>query len=79
MPSLMYQQAQQPQDQMVNMVQQFKQNPIGCLAQRYNFPQNMNNPNDILQYLLNTNQVSQQQVNQVMMMRNNPQIMNLLK
>ena len=80
MPSSLYEQLQpQNQNPMISMVQQFKQNPIGCLAQRYNFPQNMNNPNDILQYLLNTHQVSQQQVNQVMQLRNNPQIINLLK
>lgn len=78
MPTSLYQQLNQP-DPMISMVQQFKQNPLGMLAQRYNFPPNMTNPNDILQYLLNTNQVSQQQVNQIMQMRNNPQIMNLLK
>lgn len=78
MPSPLYQQLQ-PQNPLISMAQQFKQNPIGMLAQRYNFPQSMNNPNDILQYLLNTHQVTQQQVNYVMQMRNNPQVMNLLK
>ena len=44
-------------------------NPYQMLAQRgLNIPQNLNNPNDILQYLLNTNQITQQQVNNVMMM-----------
>lgn len=78
MPSPLYQQLQ-PQNPMISMVQQFKQNPLGMLSQRYNIPFGMNNPNDILQYLLNTRQVSQQQVNYVMQMRNNPQVMNLLK
>lgn len=78
MPSPLYEQFQ-PQNPLISMAQQFKQNPLDMLAQRYKFPQNMNNPNDILQYLLNTHQVSQQQVNQIMMMRNNPQIINLLK
>lgn len=78
MPSPLYQQLQsQNQNPMMSMIEQFKQNPIGMLSKRYNFPQTMNNPNDILQYLLNTHQVSQQQVNYVMQMRNNPQIMNL--
>lgn len=34
----------------------------------------MNDPNQILQYLLNTNQVSQDQVNKAMRMRNDPQM-----
>jgi hypothetical protein len=51
------------------MLDQLKQNPYQMLAQRgFNIPQNLNNPNDILQYLLNTNQVTQQQVNNVMTM-----------
>ncbi len=44
---------------------------------RYNIPQGMNDPNAIIQHLLNTGQVSQAQVNQIMQMRNNPQIQNL--
>ena len=78
MPSPLYQQLQ-PQNPMISLVQQFRQNPIGMLQQRYNIPPNMSNPNDILQYLLNTRQVSQQQANYVMQMRNNPQIQNLLR
>ena len=42
------------------------------LSQKYNIPQGINNPNDIIQHLLNTNQVSQAQVNQAMQMRNHP-------
>ena len=61
------------------MIQQFMQNPMGMLARRYNIPQNLNNPQDILQHLLNSNQVSQAQINRVMQMRNDPQIQQLLK
>ena len=78
MASPMYQQFQQP-NPMVNMLTQFKQNPMAVLSQRFNIPQNMNDPNEILQHLLNTNQVSQADVNRVMQMRNDPQIQNLLK
>jgi hypothetical protein len=75
MPSPMYQQYQQPQgNNIFNMFMQFRQNPMAMLSQRYNIPQNLNNPNDILQYLLNTNQVSQQQVNNAVQMANSPQI-----
>lgn len=65
----LYQQLYPQQD---NILTQIKQNPYGILSRRYNLPQNLNNPNDILQYLLNTNQVSQQQVNAAMQTINNP-------
>ena len=38
----------------------------------------MNDPNAILQHLLNTNQVSQDQVNRVMQLRNDPQMQQLM-
>ena len=78
MASPLYRQFQ-PQNNFVTMLNQFKQNPMALLSQRFNIPQDMNNPNDILQHLLNTHQVSQEQVNKVMQMKNDPQIQNLLK
>jgi rRNA pseudouridine-1189 N-methylase Emg1 (Nep1/Mra1 family) len=57
---------------VMQMYQQFRQNPMVMLNQRYNIPQNLTNPNEIIQHLLNTGQVSQSQVNQVMSMRDNP-------
>lgn len=65
--------------QLMNMYQQIKTNPIQLLSQRFNIPNNMNNPNDIIQHLLNTNQVSQAQVNNAMNMRNNPIIQQLMR
>lgn len=64
---------------LMHMYQQFKQNPIGVLSQRFNIPSNVDSPQAIIQHLLNTNQVSQAQVNQAMSMRNNPQIQSLLR
>ena len=54
-----------------NLYNQLRQNPAQMLAQRFNLPQNMNlnNPNEILQYLLNSGQISQNQVNQANAMR----------
>ena len=78
MPSPIYQQFQ-TNNNLLSMLMQFKQNPLGMLSQVFNIPMNMNDPNQILQYLLNTNQVSQQQVNNVMQMKNNPEIQNLLR
>lgn len=78
MPSPIYQQSQ-PQNSMLSMIAQFRQNPMSVLSQRYNIPPNLTDPNEILQHLLNTQQVSQDQVNRVMQMRNNPQIQQLLR
>ena len=57
---------------IMNFYQRFRQNPMQMLNQRFNIPQNvnMNNPNDIIQHLLNTGQISQEQVNNAMKMRN---------
>ena len=64
-----------------SLYQQFRQNPLQMLARRFNIPNNvnMNDPSSILQHLINTNQVSQQQINQVMSMRNNPMIQQLMR
>lgn len=57
------------------MLQQLMNNPVQTLMQaKFNVPEGMNNPNDIIQHLLNTGQVSQQRVDQAMAMRNNPMI-----
>lgn len=48
---------------IMQMISQIKSNPAAVLSQRFNIPQNMNNPNDIIQHLMNTGQISQQQYN----------------
>lgn len=51
------------------MLSQIKSNPVGFLTQRgLNIPQGMNNPNDIIQHLMRTGQVSQEQYNKAMSM-----------
>ena len=55
-----------------------KQNPMSLLQSNYQIPQGMNDPNEIIQHLLNSGQVSQAQVNQAMNMRNNPMIQQLI-
>ena len=65
---------------MINpMIAQFFSNPMALLTQKYNIPQNMDNPDDIIQHLLNSGQVTQAQVNQAMSMRNNPAIQMLMR
>jgi ferritin len=68
-------------NQMMQIYQQLRSNPMQILAKRFNLPQNMNmnNPSDIIQHLLNTGQVSQQQINSLMGMRNNPMIQQLMQ
>ena len=78
MPSPIYQQFQ-PQNNFLSMLTQFKQNPMSMLSRKFNIPQNINNPNDIIQHLLNTNQVSQEQINAVMQRVNDPQFQHLIK
>lgn len=49
---------------MMAMLQQLKANPMQfLLQQRMNIPQGMNDPNAILNHLLQTGQISQQQIN----------------
>ena len=49
----------------INQLMAIRQNPMQALLQRgFNVPANLcNNPNAIIQYLLNSGQVSQQQYN----------------
>ena len=53
-------------NQMMGMLSQLKQNPIQFLMQRrFNLPQNipMNDPQAILNHLMQTGQINQQQIN----------------
>ena len=51
--------------QMMQMLQQFKANPMQMLMQRrFNVPPSLSNdPNAIVNHLLQTGQISQQQIN----------------
>lgn len=57
---------------IMNFYQRFRQNPMQMLNQKFNIPQNvdMSDPNAILQHLLNSGQITQDQVNNAMRMRN---------
>lgn len=66
--------------EMMNMLNNLTQNPTQILSQfGLNIPSNINNPQDIIQHLLNTGQINQNQVNQARQMQNNPMFKNLLK
>lgn len=66
--------------QLMSMYQQMRNNPMQVLSQRFNIPQDVNvkDPNAIIQHLLNSGQVTQAQVNNVMNMRNNPMVQMLI-
>ena len=46
------------------MLAQLKQNPLGVLRQYgFNVPDNITSPNEIIQHLMNSGQINQQQYN----------------
>lgn len=65
---------------LMNLVYQMRNNPVQVLSKRFDLPQGVDtsDPNNIIQHLLNTGQVSQQQVNWAMSMRNNPMIQQIV-
>lgn len=69
MSSPIFQQFQQ-RPNMFTMLAQLKQDPVAMLSMKYNVPQGMTDPNEILQHLLTTGQVTQDQVNRIMQMQN---------
>lgn len=56
---------------MMAMLQQLKSNPMDMLARRYNLPTNLKDPNEILNYLVQSGQVSQAQINRAYQMARN--------
>ena len=53
----------------MSLIQQLRQNPMAVLSKAgMNIPQGLNDPNAIIQHLLNTGQVSQDRYNRVMQM-----------
>lgn len=49
----------------MQMLQQLQQNPMQFLRKSgYNIPENMNDPNAIIQHLMNSGQISQERYNQ---------------
>ena len=54
---------------MMQMLGQLKSNPMGLMKQAgFNVPANINSPQEIIQHLMNSGQVNQQQLNQAQQM-----------
>lgn len=66
---------------MMNMLNKLTKNPAQTLLESgLNVPNEIaNNPQQIVQYLLNSGQVNQQQVNQAMQMKDSPMFRGLIK
>lgn len=59
------------QNNIMQMINQIKSNPMSVLG-RYGIPQNISNdPDAIIQYLMNSGKVSQEQYNRAVMMAQN--------
>ena len=64
---------------IINMIMQARQNPMAIISQRFNIPQNIQKPQDIVQHLLDSGQITQEQLNGAMRMKNNPQLKQFMK
>lgn len=52
------------QPNIMGMLSQIKSDPVSFLMRyRFNVPQNMKDPNSIINYLLSSGQINQQQIN----------------
>ena len=57
---------------IMQMLPQLKSNPLALLRQAgFNVPANMNNPKAIIQHLMNSGQINQQQLTQAQQMAQN--------
>ena len=66
----------QTMNNMISMMNQFKSNPAQFLSQKFNVPSDLNDPQKIIQHLLDTNQVTQAQIDAI---KGNPMIKQFLK
>lgn len=64
---------------IINMIMQAKQNPMAVISQRFNIPQNIQKPQDMVQHLLDSGQISQAQLNQTMQMSRDPKFRQMMK
>lgn len=56
--------------QILNMLQQFKSDPMQMLNKKFKIPEGVNDPNAILKHLIDSGQVTQDQVNKIQNMQN---------
>ena len=61
----------QTMSNMINMMNQFKSNPSQFLSQKYKVPSELTDPEKIIQHLLDTEQVTQAQIDTI---KSNPMV-----
>lgn len=61
----------QTMSNMLNMMNQFKSNPSQFLSQKYKVPNELTDPEKIIQHLLDTEQVTQAQIDAI---KSNPMV-----
>lgn len=66
----------QTMSNMINMMNQFKSNPSQFLSQRNKVPSELTDPEKIIQHLLDTEQVTQAQIDAI---KSNPMIKMFMK
>ena len=64
---------------MFQMISQFRSNPMAMLSKRFNIPGNIQNPQDIVQHLLDSGKISQAQLDNAMRMKSDPRISQFFK
>jgi len=71
MANKLYQMMQNQNQNPMMLLNQIKQNPMQFIMQRgFNVPQGMNNPQQIVQHLMNSGQISQNSFNKAVQMMN---------
>ena len=55
------------------LIMQARNNPMAIISQRFNVPNDIQDPQEIVQHLLDSGQISQDQLNRTMQMSRNPQ------
>jgi len=69
----------QTMNNMISMMNQYKQNPVQLLSQRFKFPSDLQDPEKIIQHLLDTNQVTQAQIDTIKAYKDNPMFKQFFK
>ena len=57
---------------MFQFLMMAQQNPLDVLKKGFNIPDGINTPDAVARHLLDTKQITQEQINNVMQMKNNP-------
>ena len=64
---------------LIQNIMQARQNPMAIISRRFNIPQNIQRPQDMVQHLLDSGQITQDQLNQTVQMSKSPQFRQLMK